>query len=133
MTQQLSSCPRPGLTLGYATQTPTEVMPKPAAIEVEKNIGAVMIANGTGGHLLEQAIKSKLFELWFGIDDQSQAQLDVGLAAQKRDLEQLKSETHAPDEAWMTQFLGDQESIGPPHSIRRQERVALLRSTTARR
>lgn len=72
----------------------------------EKGVGAVLIANGTGGHQVEAAIRARLMELWFDIDEKSEEQLAVGLGAQAQALEQLRGESKTPEVAFMAPLLG---------------------------
>jgi CubicO group peptidase (beta-lactamase class C family) len=76
----------------------------------EKGVGAVMIANGTGGHQVEGAVRAKLMELWFGIDDKSQESFDTGVEAQKKAFAQLLTEAKVPEAAFLTPLVGTYHS-----------------------
>ncbi|MCC7385815.1 MAG: beta-lactamase family protein [Deltaproteobacteria bacterium] len=86
-----------GGTMGFATLV---------SFFPDQGLGVVMISNGAGGHLLEAAIRSKLLELWFGIDDKSLEQVQVGLKTQSEALAKLAQECKPLEDALMKPLLG---------------------------
>ncbi|MFO0724016.1 MAG: serine hydrolase domain-containing protein [Myxococcota bacterium] len=86
-----------GATAGFATQL---------SFYPEKGLGIVLLSNGTGGHLIEGAIRTKVLELWFGIDDKSQDQLTAALNSQRQQIAQLAERSVEPKDEEMTGFVG---------------------------
>lgn len=77
-----------GGTMGFATLL---------GFYPDKGLGYVMIANGTGGHMVEAAIRARLVELWFGTDDKAKEGFMVGLETQKKGLAELRAQLSVPD------------------------------------
>ena len=71
-----------------------------------KNLGVVMLSNGTGGHLVESIILTKLIELWFGIDDNSQKNLDFSLKIHKETIEKSNKSIVNLENKFILPFLG---------------------------
>jgi CubicO group peptidase (beta-lactamase class C family) len=90
-----------GGTMGFATKV--SFLP-------DKGLGVVMIANGTGGHLAESMIWSRLMELWFGIDDKAAATLQYAVKKQKQEFAKLAQRTGEPAEAWIEPLLGEHDN-----------------------
>jgi CubicO group peptidase (beta-lactamase class C family) len=86
-----------GGTMGFATKV---------AFLPEKGVGVVMIANGTGGHIAEEAIFSRFVELLFGIDDRSGSRLEHMVSQQREALAQLRVHLSPPRPAWIRPLLG---------------------------
>lgn len=86
-----------GGTMGFATKL---------AFMPDKKVGVVMISNGTGGHMVEGLVESRLRELWFGVDEKSADRLKFAAKNQAEQFAKLASETKPLDAAWATPFLG---------------------------
>lgn len=76
----------------------------------EKGLGVVIVSNGTGGQLIEGAIRAKLGELWFGTDEKAEDVLTAAIEAQRRLIEQLSARTGEPTDAEMAPFAGVHEN-----------------------
>jgi hypothetical protein len=72
----------------------------------EKNIGLVMIANGTGGHLAEKTIQRRLVELWFDSEARAAKTLAYSLEQMKKATEEAKARLSAPTPEFMVPYLG---------------------------
>jgi len=72
----------------------------------EKNIGVVMISNGTGGHLAEKSIQRRLVELWFGTEERAQKSLAYSLEQMKKAVDEAKPRLSAPTAEFMAPYLG---------------------------
>lgn len=55
---------------------------------------------------MEAATRTRLLEMWFGVDDRSKEGFLVGLETQKKALAELRSELRTPDEETMKACLG---------------------------
>jgi CubicO group peptidase (beta-lactamase class C family) len=86
-----------GGTMGFATNL---------TFYPEKGLGVVMIANGSGGHMAEDAILSRLLELWFGHDEHSGDRLRNDVGEMKKSLSELKPRLKQPPAEWIAPYLG---------------------------
>lgn len=86
-----------GGTMGFATLL---------GFYPDKGLGYVMIANGTGGHMVEATVRARLVELWFGIDDKAKEGFMVGLEAQKQGLAELRAQLTTPDAETAKRLVG---------------------------
>jgi CubicO group peptidase (beta-lactamase class C family) len=102
-----------GGTMGFATLL---------GFYPDKGLGYVMIANGTGGHAIERAIRSRLFELWFGIDDKAKESFEAGKEAQTKAFAELRKKFLPVDEAVLAPLLGVHENaeLGRFELVRRR-------------
>jgi len=73
----------------------------------EKGIGVVMISNGTGGHIAEDAILNRLMELWFGFNDHSGDKLRYNTDEVKKSYTELESRLTKPQADWINPYLGN--------------------------
>ena len=104
-TQGIRHITHGGGTMGFATLV---------SFFPDKQLGVVMISNGTGGHLVAGMVQSRLLELWFDIDNKAQERLDFALTAQREELAKLQQRSSVPKAGWIggaAGFLGAWESI----------------------
>jgi len=86
-----------GGTMGFATKV---------AFFPEKKRGVVMIANGTGGHLVESIVQSRLEEIWFGSDEHVAQRLKFVLDTDAKERAGLLARSKNPAADFMAPLLG---------------------------
>jgi CubicO group peptidase (beta-lactamase class C family) len=87
-----------GGTMGFATKV---------TFYPDAQRGFVMIANGTGGHLVESIVGRRLFEIWFGGDEKVAEQLAYAVEAQRRERDKALERCSRPAADWIAPLLGD--------------------------
>jgi CubicO group peptidase (beta-lactamase class C family) len=86
-----------GGTMGFATRV---------AFYPDKKRGVVMISNGTGGHLVEGIVQSRLDEIWFGIDEKIRQRLTFALEADKKERAKILGRASVPKTDFMKPLIG---------------------------
>lgn len=87
-----------GGTMGFATKV---------TFYPDAQRGFVMIANGTGGHLVESVAARRLFEIWFGGDGKATEQLAYAVATERRERKKALARCSRPQSDWIAPLLGD--------------------------
>ena len=91
----------------------------------DKGLGYVMIANGDSGYAVEAAVRTRLVEMWFGIDDKAKEGFVVGLEAQKKGLSDLRSQLKVPDAETVKRVVGVHQNSELGHFVFSQKKGAL--------
>ncbi|MBI2378858.1 MAG: beta-lactamase family protein [Deltaproteobacteria bacterium] len=93
----LESVSHNGGTMGFATLL---------TFIPSKKVGIFLIASSTRGHIANSVIRSRITELWFGIDDKAKEQLTAAIEAERSRLALLDPQLTPPDDAFMAPRLG---------------------------
>lgn len=86
-----------GGTMGFATLL---------SFYPERGVGAILIANGVGGHIVEGRVWNRLTELWFGTDEKARQRLDHTMAQLEQERAKLARRTRVPAAEWIQPLLG---------------------------
>ena len=88
-------------------------------------LGVVVLSNGSTGHTVGRALRARLLELWYGIDEKSAEQLRHRLATKKDELAKLQSRLSEPPADWVAPWLGEHRhpELGPIRLERKDDAV----------